>query len=101
VVNQTLSNVQVVGADLNVVAGNLIQVHHHHYLGVAKSSVVPAILDTVPNFRGIQIATLGQATPGTGDWICEWREWYIWLARDGSIRILWGFGIRELLFRLL
>ncbi|KAH6884769.1 hypothetical protein BKA70DRAFT_136865 [Coprinopsis sp. MPI-PUGE-AT-0042] len=93
VVNQILSNVQVVSADVNVVAGDFIQVHHHHYHRDAERSVVPSILGRVPNFRKIQIATLGQATPGTGDWICAWKEWCIWLASDGYIRILWGSGM--------
>ncbi|KAH6907888.1 ankyrin repeat-containing domain protein, partial [Coprinopsis sp. MPI-PUGE-AT-0042] len=45
------------------------------------------------NFRDIQSATLGKATEGTGDWICVWKEFIIWLASDGYIRILWGSGM--------
>ncbi|KAH6876908.1 hypothetical protein BKA70DRAFT_1127813, partial [Coprinopsis sp. MPI-PUGE-AT-0042] len=45
------------------------------------------------NFRGIQIATLGRATPGTGLWIVECEMFRLWLDPDGWLRIMWGYGM--------
>lgn len=46
--------------------------------------------------RDVHIDTLGKATEGTGDWIYVWKEFAIWLAADGYLRILWGSGMRKL-----
>ncbi|KAH6911249.1 hypothetical protein BKA70DRAFT_55901 [Coprinopsis sp. MPI-PUGE-AT-0042] len=91
---QGLSNVQVDG-NLTLVGRDLIHFHeHHHYHGTAETQVeIPPFLQRVPNFRDIQIATLGKATSGTGDWIYVWEEFCVWLAPDGYLRILWGSGI--------
>jgi hypothetical protein len=56
---------------------------------------IPFALHQIANFRDIQIATLGKASPHTGDWIYVWKEYCIWLNREGHIRILWGSGMRE------
>ncbi|KAH6884738.1 hypothetical protein BKA70DRAFT_136376 [Coprinopsis sp. MPI-PUGE-AT-0042] len=89
-----VDNVQVSGGDLNIVGGDLIQYHHHYYNHYEVERVtIPPILDKVPNFRKLQIATLAKATEGTGDWICVWNEFCIWLAPDGYIRVLWGSGL--------
>ena len=86
----------VSGGNLNVIGGDLVQVHNHfHGFKPEKVSGLPAILDLVPNLRDIQAATLGKATGGTGDWIYLWNEFCVWRAADGHIRILWGSGIRE------
>ncbi|KAH6901145.1 hypothetical protein BKA70DRAFT_710785 [Coprinopsis sp. MPI-PUGE-AT-0042] len=92
---QGLSNVQIGAGNVNLVGRDLVHVHHHHhYHGTPESQVeIPPILKRVPNFRKIHIATLGRATPGTGDWIQVWKEWCIWLSSDGYIRILWGSGM--------
>ncbi|KAH6903527.1 hypothetical protein BKA70DRAFT_1081027, partial [Coprinopsis sp. MPI-PUGE-AT-0042] len=45
------------------------------------------------NFRKIQMATLGRATPGTGEWILAWETFLIWLDSDGFLKILWGSGM--------
>ncbi|KAH6911196.1 hypothetical protein BKA70DRAFT_54747 [Coprinopsis sp. MPI-PUGE-AT-0042] len=91
---QGLNNVQIGVGNINLVGGDFINVHHHHHYGKAESQVeIPSALQRVPNFRDIQIATLGKATAGTGDWIYVWEEFSIWLAPDGYIRILWGSGM--------
>ncbi|KAH6911290.1 hypothetical protein BKA70DRAFT_1398828, partial [Coprinopsis sp. MPI-PUGE-AT-0042] len=94
-IRQVVDNVQVSGGDLNIVGGDLVQYHHHYYnhYEVERESDHPPILDKVPNFRKLQIATLAKATEGTGDWICVWNEFGIWLAPDGYIRVLWGSGL--------
>lgn len=79
---------------------DLVHVHHHHY-GPAESKIeIPSLLQRVPNFRDIQIANLGKATQGTGDWIYVWKEFCIWLAVDGYIRILWGSGMRKFILSI-
>ncbi|KAH6911214.1 hypothetical protein BKA70DRAFT_1560345 [Coprinopsis sp. MPI-PUGE-AT-0042] len=91
---QGLHNVQVGTGDINVVARDFVQIHHHHHYGPAESKIeMPSLLQQVPNFRDIQMATLGKATQGTGDWIYMWKEFCVWLSADGSIRILWGSGM--------
>ncbi|KAH6911212.1 hypothetical protein BKA70DRAFT_1560343 [Coprinopsis sp. MPI-PUGE-AT-0042] len=91
---QGLSNVQVGTGDVNVVARDFVQIHHHHHYNPAENKVeIPSLLQRVPNFRDIQMATLGKATAGTGDWIYIWKEFCVWLASDGYIRILWGSGM--------
>ncbi|KAH6901113.1 hypothetical protein BKA70DRAFT_1230564 [Coprinopsis sp. MPI-PUGE-AT-0042] len=91
---QGLNNVQIGVGNINLVGGDFINVHHHHHYEKAESQVeIPSALQRVPNFRDIQIATLGKATAGTGDWIYVWEEFSIWLAPDGYIRILWGSGM--------
>jgi hypothetical protein len=92
---QGLTNVRVTG-NVNLVGRDLIHIHHHHHYATAESQVpIPPILRRVPNFRKIHIATLGKAAPGSGDWIYAWKEFCIWLASDGHIRILWGSGMRR------
>ncbi|KAH6897701.1 hypothetical protein BKA70DRAFT_747842 [Coprinopsis sp. MPI-PUGE-AT-0042] len=91
---QGLNNVQIGVGNITLVGRDSINVHRHHYYGASQSQIkIPPILQRVPNFRDIQIATLGKATPGTGDWIYVWKEFCIWLASDGYLRILWGSGI--------
>ncbi|KAH6911296.1 hypothetical protein BKA70DRAFT_1424041 [Coprinopsis sp. MPI-PUGE-AT-0042] len=96
-VGQVLSNVHTGSGDVNVVGRDLVNVHnhhyHHHHHHAPEAAAIPPILHRVPNFRDIQSATLGKATEGTGDWICVWKEFIIWLASDGYIRILWGSGM--------
>ncbi|KAH6911303.1 hypothetical protein BKA70DRAFT_56704 [Coprinopsis sp. MPI-PUGE-AT-0042] len=96
VAGQVLSNVHTGSGDVNVVGRDLVNIHSHHYHHhhhAPETAPIPPILNRVPNFRDIQSATLGKATEGTGDWICVWKEFIIWLASDGYIRILWGSGM--------
>jgi hypothetical protein len=94
-VAQNLQGVHVSGAPLNVVGRdfhNHNDVHHHY---AAESSRFPPGWDQIENHRRIQIATLGKATRGTGLWVREMGSWSIWLAPDGYIRIMWGYGMRK------
>ncbi|KAH6879584.1 hypothetical protein BKA70DRAFT_207428 [Coprinopsis sp. MPI-PUGE-AT-0042] len=88
--SQTLWGVQVAGP-LNVAARDL----HNHYHRVEPDSEggMPSILESVPNFRAIHIATLGRATPGTGLWIVECEKFRLWLDPEGWLRIMWGYGM--------
>jgi hypothetical protein len=71
-------------------------VNNYYYRVESTSDFhVPYTLYSVPNFRGIQIATLGRATPGTGLWIVEFEQFRIWLDPEGWLRIMWGYGMRE------
>ena len=90
---QSLSNVQISGGEVNLI-GRDLHVHHHHHPVVDIGRLAP-ILDHVPNLRDIQIATLGKATGGTGEWIYVWKEFCVWLAADGDIRMMWGHGMRK------
>lgn len=90
-VSQVVQGVQVIGGNLTIATGN---VHHHEYYIMAEASV-PSVLDHVSNFRGIQITTLGKATPGTGIWLLRWDKFILWLDLDGWLRILWGSGMRK------
>ncbi|KAH6879569.1 hypothetical protein BKA70DRAFT_1127252, partial [Coprinopsis sp. MPI-PUGE-AT-0042] len=57
---------------LNVAARDVNNVNNYYYrVESSNDASIPPILESVPNFRGIQIATLGRATPGTGLWIVE------------------------------
>ena len=81
----------MIGRDLHV--HRHTNVHHHHH--PANIGALETIFKNIPNFRDVQIANLGKATGGTGDWIYVWDEFCIWLARDGHIKIMWGTGMRE------
>ncbi|KAH6909747.1 hypothetical protein BKA70DRAFT_1148288 [Coprinopsis sp. MPI-PUGE-AT-0042] len=89
VVSQNLWGVQVTNGPLNIAAGNV----HNHYHRADATSDIPPILESVPNFRAIHIATLGRATPGTGLWIVECETFRLWLDPDGWLRIMWGYGM--------
>ncbi|KAH6901823.1 hypothetical protein BKA70DRAFT_1229636 [Coprinopsis sp. MPI-PUGE-AT-0042] len=99
VLSQVLWGVQVTGP-LNVGARDVLVHNHIHYHRVESTGDVdiPPILESVPNFRGIQITTLGRATPGTGLWIVECETFRLWLDPDGWLRIMWGYGMHNLLF---
>lgn len=56
---------------------------------------IPFALHQIANFRDVQIATLGKASPNTGEWIYVWREFCLWMNPEGYIRIIWGSGMRE------
>ncbi|KAH6904787.1 hypothetical protein BKA70DRAFT_519053 [Coprinopsis sp. MPI-PUGE-AT-0042] len=90
VLSQVLWGVQVTGP-LNAAARDV----NNYYYRVESFSddSIPDILKSVPNFRGIQIATLGRATPGTGLWIVECKMFRLWLDPEGRLRIMWGFGM--------
>ena len=95
--NQSLSNVQISGGQVNVIGRDLHihNIHYHQPVLTNDIGVLAPILSHVPNFRNIQIANLGKATSGTGDWIYLWNEFCVWLAADGHIKMLWGTGMRE------
>ncbi|KAH6879581.1 hypothetical protein BKA70DRAFT_207350 [Coprinopsis sp. MPI-PUGE-AT-0042] len=93
VLSQVLWGVQVTGP-LNVAARDINQVHNYYNrVESSNDASIPLILELVPNFRGIQIATLGRATPGTGLWIVECEMFRLWLDPDGWLRIMWGYGM--------
>ncbi|KAH6905409.1 hypothetical protein BKA70DRAFT_1565052 [Coprinopsis sp. MPI-PUGE-AT-0042] len=93
VLSQVLWGVQVTGP-LNVAARDINQVHNNYYrVESSRDDSMPPILESVPNFRGIQIATLGRATPGTGLWIVQCEMFRLWLDPDGWLRIMWGYGM--------
>ncbi|KAH6904783.1 hypothetical protein BKA70DRAFT_1153566 [Coprinopsis sp. MPI-PUGE-AT-0042] len=93
VLSQVLWGVQVTGP-LNVAARDVYNCNHYHRVESANDvDSMPSILESVPNFRGIQIATLGRATPGTGLWIVECETFRLWLDPDGWLRIMWGYGM--------
>ncbi|KAH6905407.1 hypothetical protein BKA70DRAFT_1504594 [Coprinopsis sp. MPI-PUGE-AT-0042] len=92
VLSQVLWGVQVTGP-LNVAARDVHNHIHYHRVESANDVDMPSILESVPNFRGIQIATLGRATPGTGLWIVECETFRLWLDPDGWLRIMWGYGM--------
>jgi hypothetical protein len=88
-----LWGVRVTGP-LNVV-GRDVNINQYYRVESTSDFHLPYILYFVPNFRGIQIATLGRATPGTGLWIVEFEQFRIWLDPEGWLRIMWGYGMRE------
>ncbi|KAH6909717.1 hypothetical protein BKA70DRAFT_1187477 [Coprinopsis sp. MPI-PUGE-AT-0042] len=92
VLSQVLWGVQVTGP-LNVAARDVHNHIHYHRAETTSDVDIPPILESVPNFRGIQIATLGRATPGTGLWIVECQAFRLWLDPDGWLRIMWGYGM--------
>ncbi|KAH6909719.1 hypothetical protein BKA70DRAFT_1425448 [Coprinopsis sp. MPI-PUGE-AT-0042] len=93
VLSQVLWGVQVTGP-LNVAARDVNNVNnYYHRVESPNSARIPPILESVPNFRGIQIATLGRATPGTGLWIVKCEMFRLWLDPDGWLRIMWGYGM--------
>ena len=90
-VSQVVQGVQVIGGNLTISAG---PVHHHEYY-ISAEARTPALLEHISNFRDIQIATLGKATPGTGVWIFKWDRYILWLDPNGWLRIMCGFGLRK------
>ncbi|KAH6880878.1 hypothetical protein BKA70DRAFT_1575752, partial [Coprinopsis sp. MPI-PUGE-AT-0042] len=90
---QGAQNVQIYGGNLSTVGRDMHHHTHKHYHGAAASLALTSFLKLVPNFRQIQVATLGRATSGTGLWICEWETFLLWLDPDGFLQILWGFGM--------
>ncbi|KAH6909736.1 hypothetical protein BKA70DRAFT_1148273, partial [Coprinopsis sp. MPI-PUGE-AT-0042] len=90
VLSQVLWGVQVTGP-LNVAARDVN--NYYCRMESASDDTIPSILESVPNFRAIQIATLGRATPGTGLWIVECEAFRLWLDPDGWLRIMWGYGM--------
>ena len=59
------------------------------------------ILNAVSNYRKIQQDTLARATPGTILWLLECPEFKLFVDVDGSLKILWGSGMRALFHSLL
>ncbi|KAH6901824.1 hypothetical protein BKA70DRAFT_1568315 [Coprinopsis sp. MPI-PUGE-AT-0042] len=92
VLSQVLWGVQVTGP-LNVAARDVNHINYYYRVESTSDDSMPLILESVPNFRAIQIATLGRATPGTGLWIVECETFRLWLDPDGWLRIMWGYGM--------
>ncbi|KAH6909762.1 hypothetical protein BKA70DRAFT_1471887 [Coprinopsis sp. MPI-PUGE-AT-0042] len=90
-ITQSLKGIQVYGAPLNVVAGDVHNNIHHHYAGDIPR--FPPGWDLIENHRQIHIATLGRATRGTGTWIRRMETWCIWLDPEGHLRMMWGYGM--------
>ncbi|KAH6884336.1 hypothetical protein BKA70DRAFT_140159 [Coprinopsis sp. MPI-PUGE-AT-0042] len=86
--------VHIAGGHFNV-AGRDIHHHHHHHRHTYQTGTdtIRFLLRSIPNFRKIQMATLGRATPGTGEWILAWETFLIWLDSDEFLKILWGSGM--------
>ncbi|KAH6879588.1 hypothetical protein BKA70DRAFT_1345395 [Coprinopsis sp. MPI-PUGE-AT-0042] len=94
VVAQGLHGVQVAGGSSLIVAGRDVYQHlHYPPTGHAPGSNPLMVLESIPNLRAIQLATLARATPGTGAWICALTVWAIWLEPGSSLKILWGYGM--------
>ena len=70
------------------------QHNHYHYHGVPDK--LKAILDAISNYRKIQQDTLAKATPGTILWLLECKEFKLFVDVDGSLKIMWGSGMRML-----
>jgi hypothetical protein len=88
-------NLQIQGGNLSAAGRDINNHTHTHYYVSAPAAALINLLKLVPNFRQIQIATLGRATPGTGLWIFEWETFVLWLDPDGLLRIMWGYGMRK------
>ncbi|KAH6867454.1 hypothetical protein BKA70DRAFT_404599 [Coprinopsis sp. MPI-PUGE-AT-0042] len=90
-INQNLQGVQVHGAPLNVVAGDMHNNIHYHF--ATDTPRFPPGWELIENHRQIQIATLGRATRGTGMWVRQMGTWCIWLDPEGYLKIMWGYGM--------
>lgn len=89
-------NVAISNPTFNVAARRDNVVHNHYSQPTVKRpKTLEELMDSIPNFRQIYQDMLSKATPGTGMWLVETDELRVWLDADGSIKILWGSGIRE------
>lgn len=80
------------------VAGRDNVVHNHYNLpGVRRPSPknIEELMDLIPNFRQIYQDMLSKVTEGTGMWLLNDETFRIWIEPDGTIKILWGSGIRK------
>ncbi|KAH6911342.1 hypothetical protein BKA70DRAFT_1460660 [Coprinopsis sp. MPI-PUGE-AT-0042] len=70
--------------------------HYHQHNHTPLQPInhdIPAILDSVPNYRDIHIANLGRATDGTGPCFNEWEEFCDWMSVQGVVKTMWGSGM--------
>lgn len=79
-----------------VQAGGSVSLHtYNHYHGPFQQAIdILGALLLVPNLRKIHLDTLSKVTPGTAIWIFKTDYWLLWLNLNGSLKILWGTGIR-------
>ena len=82
-------NVQITDGHFTVVGGD--KHTHIHYHGSRNS--LTALLGAISNFRKIQQDTLAKS-PGTVVWLLECDKFQLFIDVDGSLKTLWGFGMR-------
>ncbi|KAH6904762.1 hypothetical protein BKA70DRAFT_1565435 [Coprinopsis sp. MPI-PUGE-AT-0042] len=87
--SQDVHGVSLAGGNLSIAGGDVHYTVHCH----AVSTMGLSVLDSVPNFRGIHIATSSRATQGTGSWVRRWEIFWLWLNPEWFLMILWGFGM--------
>ena len=66
----------------------------NHFYNNEPNNKLKAILDAIANFRQIQQDTLSKATPGTILWLFESEEFKLFIDIDGTLKIMWGSGMR-------
>jgi hypothetical protein len=93
------SNPQISGGMFTTIGRDSVNktVHNYNYGPQAAPFDVLKALDSsqLPNFRGIHEEILAKATDGTCLWFRNGEMLNVWC--EGG-KILWGIGIRELLF---
>ena len=85
---------EVNNSTINVVGGDQ---HHHAHTHIHYHEItdkLKAILDAVSNYRKVQQDTVAKATPGTIVWLFECKEFRLFVDIDGTLKILWGSGMR-------
>lgn len=78
---------------ISIVNGNSHATHIHYPVAIDK---LKAVLDAICNYRKIQQDTLAKATPGTILWLLECKEFKVFVDTDGTLKFLWGSGMRTL-----
>ena len=84
-----------VGKGNFVLAGGNINIETHYHGQPQQVISIADVLRLVPNLRGIHLDVLSKATPGTALWIVKTDFFLLWLDPNGTLKILWGTGIRR------
>ena len=86
---------QVHNSSIIVAGRDHVQNITNNYISTHKpSNKLTALLDAIVNFRKIQQDTLAKATPGTILWLLECEEFTLFMDIDGTLKIMWGSGMR-------
>jgi hypothetical protein len=94
---QGARGIQVQNSSITVAGGDHVQnITHNHIYSQELENKLKAILDAILNFRQIQQDTLSKATPGTILWLLECKEFKLFIDIDGTLKIMWGSGMRTL-----
>ena len=75
--------------------------YHYHSESTPFALSLSDVLRKVPNLRGIYLDMLSKATQGTGQWLLISKDYLLWLDSNGSLKILWGSGIRRFQYLIL